>query len=101
MGSVIWEQNYDEDVDSQAVTAAMVKESIPPAFERGRNAFVWIWDGLPPAERVVMAAMAEAKETIIRPETVVQILNESGVRLIVRQLDLAPETLVEWGYYNP
>ena len=98
IGSVIWEQAYEEDVADQVmVTSDMITKAVPTAFNQGRNAFVWIWDGLPPAERVVMAAMAEAQETVIRPEGLVQILNESGVRLIVRQLELAPETLIEWG----
>ncbi|MCP4425245.1 MAG: tetratricopeptide repeat protein, partial [Chloroflexi bacterium] len=70
---------------------------LEPAMAAGANAFVWLWDGLPPAERVVMAAIAEAETELITGDDLVEILNRSGVRLIVSQLNLAPETLEEWG----
>src|SRR5207249_2790826 len=31
-------------------------------IETGQNIFEWIWDGLPPAERVIFAAIASATD---------------------------------------
>ncbi len=98
----IWNQVYeDEDEEERntppTITAQMVDDALEPAMIAGANAFVWLWDGLPPAERVVMAAIAEADKELITPDDLVEILNRSGVRLIVTELNLAPETLIEWG----
>jgi tetratricopeptide (TPR) repeat protein len=95
--SVVWETAADLSEDgSVAIDASLVRGAIDEALQQGAHAFHWIWDGLPPAERVVIAAMAEAPGPIINHEELVEILNRSGVRLIVRQLELAPETLVAW-----
>jgi tetratricopeptide (TPR) repeat protein len=96
--SVIWDRAYDnEPTTAPHVEVANVDAAIDDALKQGQNAFHWIWDGLPPAERVVMAAMAETDDTIITKDKLVEILNNSGVRLILRELELAPETLVDWG----
>jgi tetratricopeptide (TPR) repeat protein len=78
-----------------------VDDSIRDAFKQGANAFHWIWDGLPPAERVVMAAMAEVGEEIISQDQIENVLNQSGVRLVARELKIAPMTLVEWDLLHP
>lgn len=96
----IWNQAYEEDEGADKpplVTPPLVETALNPALDAGANAFVWLWDGLPPAERVVMAAIAEADKELITGDDLVEILNRSGVRLIVSQLNVAPETLVEWG----
>jgi tetratricopeptide (TPR) repeat protein len=66
------------------------------ALKFGANAFNWIWDGLPPAERVVVAAMAEVNEELITQDKLIETLNSSGVRLVARELEVAPETLMDW-----
>ncbi len=100
--SVIWENAHEEEPDEvPIVTPNNVDNAVNEVLKQGANAFVWIWDGLPPAERVVISAMAEAKERVITHDDLVDILNKSGVRLIVRQLELAPETLVEWELLQP
>jgi tetratricopeptide (TPR) repeat protein len=78
-----------------------VDAAIDDALEQGANAFQWIWNGLPPAERIVMAAMAEAKEDHITQDELTEILNRSKVRLILRELELAPETLISWDLLCP
>ncbi|MGD9094209.1 MAG: ATP-binding protein, partial [Anaerolineales bacterium] len=97
MCSVIWDSAY-EDSPSDAPQAGKkdIDGAIKESLQRGAHAFRWIWDGLPPAERVVTAAMAESDEEVISQDEMVKILRSSGVRLIVRELELAPETLVEW-----
>jgi tetratricopeptide (TPR) repeat protein len=48
-----------------------------------------------------MAAIAEAKEIVITSERLAEILKQSGVRPILRELELAPEKLSEWGILQP
>lgn len=99
--SVVWEQ-VDEAEDNPApATAKQVDEAVDVASQQGANAFYWIWEGLPPAERVVMAAMAEVPEEVITSDRLEEALNQSGVRLIVSQLKVAPDTLVEWDVLQP
>lgn len=95
--SVIWE-NANEEAPGAApvVVARDVENAIPQALKFGANAFNWLWDGLPPAERVVVAAMAEIKDEVITQEKLIEMLNQSGVRLVARELEFAPETLIDW-----
>jgi len=94
---VIWENANDPELSNPGkCIPESVDGAVDEALQQGANAFHWIWGGLPPAERVIMAAMAEAGDTVITQEYMVEILNRSGVRLIVRELELAPETLVDW-----
>ena len=100
--SEIWETALDEEPDEPSpVTAEAVDAAIDKALEQGANAFQWIWNGLPPAERIVMAAMAEAKGERISREELADILHRSKVRLILRELELAPETLIHWDLLRP
>jgi tetratricopeptide (TPR) repeat protein len=45
---------------------------------------------------VVVAAMAEVNEEIITQDKLIETLNSSGVRLVARELEFAPETLIDW-----
>ena len=95
--SVIWENAYESGPsDTPVISDNEVKASIVQALKFGANAFNWIWDGLPPAERVVVAAMAEVQEDIITQDKLIETLNQSGVRLVARELEFAPETLIDW-----
>jgi hypothetical protein len=100
--SEIWELAYDNEPETTLyIDANAVGEAIPKALELGEHAFLWIWDGLPPAERIVMAAMAEVDHPVLNQEELANILTHSGVRLILRELELAPETLVRWDLLRP
>jgi tetratricopeptide (TPR) repeat protein len=101
--SVIWERVEENSTNKKSPTVLPrdVDDSIRDAFKQGANAFHWIWDGLPPAERVVMAAMAEVGEETISQEQIENVLNQSGVRLVARELKIAPMTLVEWDLLHP
>jgi len=100
--SEIWETAIEEEPENPpAVDTGNVDAAIDAALEQGANAFQWIWNGLPPAERIVMAAMAEAKEDHISQDELTDILNRSKVRLILRELELAPETLISWDLLRP
>ncbi len=95
--SVVWENANEEAPGAASVVVARdVENAIPQALKFGANAFNWLWDGLPPAERVVVAAMAEIKDEVITQEKLIETLNQSGVRLVARELEFAPETLIDW-----
>lgn len=38
------------------ISVADVESVVDKTFERGENVFEWIWEGLPPAERIIFAA---------------------------------------------
>ncbi|HXD10124.1 MAG TPA: tetratricopeptide repeat protein, partial [Anaerolineales bacterium] len=95
--SVVWENAYEAAPHSApTVSAKEVENAIGQALKFGANAFNWLWDGLPPAERVVVAAMAEVKDEVITQDKLIETLNQSGVRLVARELEFAPETLIDW-----
>ncbi|MCP4107076.1 MAG: AAA family ATPase [Desulfobacteraceae bacterium] len=97
LSSEIWETCIDTESEKpQDVKPVQVDDIIDEALEQGVNAFQWIWNGLPSAEQMVMAAMAEAKQENISHDELTDILNRSKVRLILRELELAPETLIRW-----
>jgi formylglycine-generating enzyme required for sulfatase activity/tetratricopeptide (TPR) repeat protein len=100
--SEIWEAAIEEEPQNTPfVNYDSVDRAIIHALERGANAFQWIWNSLSPAERVVMAAMAEARGEYISQDELTTILNRSKVRLILRELEVAPETLIRWDLLRP
>ncbi len=99
--SVAWENAQEEERIELGVQAADVEGAVEQTMQQGANAFQWIWSGLPPAERVVMGAMAESEDEVITPDNLVEILNRSGVRLMMRELQIAPETLANWELLRP
>jgi tetratricopeptide (TPR) repeat protein len=84
--------------DTPNVTADDVEQVIPSVLEAGGNAFQWIWDGLPPAERITFSAIAsQTREgTVLSSHDITSVLHEAGIRSLVKELDLAPKTLVSW-----
>ena len=51
-----------------------------------KMALQWIWSGLPVAEKIIMAAIAEAEGDCISHDGLIEILNRSKVRLILREI---------------
>jgi len=100
--SFAWERAYDEEPDgSPTVTPEDVKLAVPDALEASRNTLEWLWDGLPPAERVVASVLAEAGSgTIVRGE-LDRLLHKSGVRVVIRELQNAPQLLQDWDLIEP
>jgi tetratricopeptide (TPR) repeat protein len=95
--SEIWEAMLHEDpIDPSVVGVDVVDNVVRRVLERGGNALQWIWNSLSPAERIVMAAMAESRADYINQDELTEILNKSKVRLILRELEVAPETLIRW-----
>ncbi len=95
--SHVWEQAYDEEPDMiPNIVQNDVEKAIPDALEGSRSALEWLWGGLPPAGRVVASALAEAGQKTISQQALESLLNENGIRVILRELQNAPRLLKDW-----
>ncbi|NUM45315.1 MAG: AAA family ATPase [Anaerolineales bacterium] len=100
--SRVWENLYDDDPsNAPAVMPEDVEQAIPKTLEASRNTMEWIWGGLPPAERVVISALAKMGNEPITQEQLEQMLRESGVRVVIRELQNAPQLLQDWDLLEP
>lgn len=84
--------------ETPRVESSHVEAIIPEVLEAGRNVFEWIWEGLPPAERVIFSAIASTSDerSGVTPEELQNILHYHGIRISIGELDQAPNMLVEW-----
>jgi tetratricopeptide (TPR) repeat protein len=101
--SHVWEERaYDNSHETiPAATSTDVEEVIFETLDSSRNTLEWLWDGLPPAERVVASALAEAGPNPMTEEVLEKCLHESGVRVIIRELQNAPRLLQDWDLLEP
>lgn len=100
--SHVWERAYDQGPNEPpVVTRADAEAAVPDALEASRNTLEWLWDGLPPAERVVISALAEAGPRAITQDELERLLRESGVRVLIRELQNAPQLLQDWDLIEP
>ncbi|MDM8563153.1 ATP-binding protein, partial [Candidatus Marithioploca araucensis] len=95
--SRVWDHIYDKSsAKLPIVTLEDVNMALPEAFKASHGTLAWLWDGLPPAEKVVASALAGAGAKVITEAQLKTILNKSGVRIVLRELHNAPQTLKEW-----
>lgn len=95
--SEVWESAYDRNPSvPPTADAKQVDEAVEPTLEQGANAFQWIWNGLPPTEKVMMAAMAGTGGLTVSWDQLTKVLDDYGVCLIANELRMAPETLIRW-----
>ena len=95
--SEVWEAAYDHNPQrAPTADAKDVDLAVEATLEQGANAFQWIWNGLPPAGKVMIAAMAETGHLTITWDQLCAMLDDSGVCLISRELRMAPELLIKW-----
>jgi formylglycine-generating enzyme required for sulfatase activity/tetratricopeptide (TPR) repeat protein len=99
--SQVWEQAHDETDSPAPVTAAQVEAAVGGTLEASRNTLEWLWDGLGPAERIVASALAQSGPLAVDDEGLERILREGGVRLIIRELQNAPQLLQDWDLLEP
>jgi tetratricopeptide (TPR) repeat protein len=97
---ILWDTAYagNPSAPPSIQQIEQVEAAATRVLEAGENIFEWIWDGLPPAERVIFAAIAAATDehSVVGEEQLTQLLQSQGVRILTRELELAPRTLVEW-----
>ncbi|MEO0771092.1 MAG: ATP-binding protein, partial [Cyanobacteria bacterium J06649_4] len=93
----IWEQSHQ---NSQNITLKVsekdIDDAIPATLSGARQALEWLWGGLNPAERIVAAALAEAGARPINRTELESILQKSGVRILIGELQNAPQVLEDW-----
>jgi len=96
--SRVWENVYDKNPNELPTATLKEVETVEQTdiLEASRNALEWLWDGLPPAERIVASALAGAEAKVITEIELKQLLNESGVRIWIQELQNAPHILQEW-----
>ena len=70
--------------------------AVEHTLEASTHAFEWIWGGLGAAEKVAAAALAELGADCVDETQLVKRLNDSGVRIVLRELSDAPKKLEEW-----
>ena len=99
---VIWDNMYDEEPEeSPTVNVKDVEQAVAEALKTAENSLAWLYDGLGHAERVVEAALAQAGPKAITQEELEQILQESGVRILIGELQDAPRVLADWDLIQP
>lgn len=96
--SVIWDENYREADGTLHVLPDTVEAAIPKTLERSASGLQWIWDSLPPAERVIASAIAETGSAVISPEELDATLVRCGIQVKSRELIDAPQNLEEKGF---
>jgi tetratricopeptide (TPR) repeat protein len=94
---VTWESAYEDDPETApTITPDDVDAAVEDTLEYSLAALEWLWDGLGPAERVVASALAQAGPGSISLEELETVLRDSGVRVLIGELQNAPETLEKW-----
>jgi tetratricopeptide (TPR) repeat protein len=96
---ILWNDAYAADPhDVPHIDVAAVEAASTKALDAGQNIFEWIWDGLPPAEQVIFAAIAEATNegSVVTEDELLDLLQRQGIRILTKELEVAPDTLVEW-----
>jgi tetratricopeptide (TPR) repeat protein len=97
MCQLLWDRAYARN-GSPKVEAGDVDAVAAKVPEAGENIFEWIWDGLPPAEKVICSAVAKGAPPFgaVSREGIDDILQKHGIRVMTRELELAPDALVKW-----
>ena len=99
MCQLLFDQAYAASpVDTPTIDISEVEAVVPKVLEAGENIFEWIWDGLPPAERIIFSAVAGVTDenTVMSEDDLLSLLQGHGIRILIRELELAPKTLIEW-----
>ncbi len=90
--------NHAKVTNARLVTVEQVHACIDSALESGHGALNWFWDGLPRAERFIMAAIAHVANElgVASHDDIRQILERYRIILTGLELKDAPDRLVEW-----
>jgi len=94
----IWDRIYNSNpAPKPKVSKEDIDNSIIETLERGSHAFEWIWKGLPPAEKVILSAVSKNYNSNISDKDLENTLLNSGIHIIIRELNEAPQKLCNWG----
>jgi tetratricopeptide (TPR) repeat protein len=93
----VWEQA--QLVGSKTVPTATtvdVENVIFDVLDTGRNTLEWLWNGLPPAERVVASVLAETGPISMSDSALEKRLYDGGIHVVIKELHDAPRSLQDW-----
>jgi tetratricopeptide (TPR) repeat protein len=100
--SHVWENLYgDEPNVPPIVTLKNIEAAIPKTLESSKSALEWLWGGLPPAERIVISALADTGAEVISESHLELLLKKSGVQVVIKELQDAPRLLKDWDLIEP
>ena len=94
----LWEHFHTEIITKKpTIHAKDVESIIPQVIETGANALDWLWRGLQSTERIYAAALAEIafENQPVSEKQVLALLSKHTPRLPFREVELAPDDLVE------
>ncbi len=99
--SCIWQHILDQNHTyiPTVTSTQIIAENISCVFnQKGQIALEWLWDGLPPACKIVTAAFAEelGKKTAASQKELIEHLYASGIGTVIDELETAPKNLKEW-----
>jgi formylglycine-generating enzyme required for sulfatase activity len=92
----VFQRAYAKGEPKAAASAADVEAAVPSTLDASRNALEWLWGGLPPAGRVVASGLAKAGHGVISRDALDRVLRQSGVQVMIRDLETAPKLLEQW-----
>lgn len=98
MCQLLFEEAFEQSAAPMPqITVSDVESVIPRLLEAGSPIMQFIWDGLPPAERIVFSAIAtQAGEgSVYSQQDLDALLQKAGLRIWMQELDVAPKTLVD------
>lgn len=95
--SHIWERLYEKvPNNSHTVSLKNIEDASLDTLNSSYHVLEWLWNGLPPAERMVASALANAGKPMTQIE-LERILGEANLQQrIIRELDNAPRLLQDW-----
>jgi tetratricopeptide (TPR) repeat protein len=102
--SRVWEKIYEKNPNELPTVTLKEVNAVEQGniLESCENALDWLWNGLPPAEKVVASALAGAGAKAITEAQLKKILNNSGVRMMIQSLHNAPRILSQdWDLIEP
>lgn len=99
--SEIWESAHVKQTSQTIRTLEDVDAAIEGTLEQGAHVFHWIWNDLPLAEQIVLAAMAETRKDAFTQKEFTEVLNHSEVRSIVKEIKFRPTVLIWWELLCP
>ncbi len=95
--SQVWQQLHkNQPKDVRIAKIADVENVIFDVLDVSRKDLESLWNALPPAERVIAAAIAEADKQTITESNLEKWLYDNGIRVFIRQLQNAPRVLQDW-----
>jgi Tfp pilus assembly protein PilF/AAA+ ATPase superfamily predicted ATPase len=93
----VWEHAHNKaPKTAPTVTPTDVENVIFEVLEASRKTLEWLWDGLPPAGRVVASALAEGGP--MTEQALETWFYENGIRVFIQELQDTPRLLQNWDW---